>query len=110
MNKINSWEKELDQLRAIISETGLTETTKWGGPVFTIDNINVVGISGFKHHFALWFFKGALLSDPENKLMNAQESTKLMRQWRFTSVDQIDKNLILKYVQEAIVIATSENK
>ncbi len=36
-------------------------------------------------------------------LINAQEGkTRAMRQWRFGSVDEIDKKLVLEYVQEAI--------
>jgi uncharacterized protein YdeI (YjbR/CyaY-like superfamily) len=43
----------------------------------------VVGIGSFKSYFGLWFHQGALLSDDENVLINAQEGkTKALRQWR----------------------------
>ena len=49
------------------------------------------------------------MTDPQKVLINAQEgTTKLMRQWRFTSREQIDKELILQYINEAIEIETSE--
>lgn len=79
--------------------------------VFTINGKNVVSIAGFKNFFAIWFFQGALLSDSENKLINAQEGkTKLMRQWRFTSKEQINEDQIRRYIAEAIRIETSEQK
>ena len=111
MDKINSWSAELEQLRSIILESGVKETTKWGGPVFTINNKNIVGIAGFKNFFTIWFFKGVQMKDAQKVLINAQEgTTKSMRQWRFTAREQIDKDLILKYIKEAIEIETSEAK
>lgn len=109
MDKVNSWSLELEQLRCIIVESGLKETIKWGGPVFTMNDKNIIGIAGFKNFFTIWFFKGVHMKDPQKVLINAQEgTTKSMRQWRFTSREQIDKDLILKYLKEAIHIETSE--
>ena len=54
----------------------------------------------------LWFFQGALLSDKDSKLINAQKDvTQAMRQWRFPSINEIeqDEDLILQYVHEAII-------
>lgn len=111
MDKVNSWSVELEQLRSIIVESGLKETTKWGGPVFTLNDKNIIGIAGFKNFFTIWFFKGVHMKDPQKVLINAQEgTTKSMRQWRFTTREQIDKDLILKYIKEAIDIETSEIK
>lgn len=90
-------------LREIIHLTELVETIKWGSPVYTIDKKNVVGIGSFKSYTGLWFFQGALLKDEEKVLINAQtEVTKALRQWRFSTVDEIDDKLILKYLHEAI--------
>lgn len=111
MDKVNSWAAELEQLRGIISKTGLQETVKWGGPVFTIQNKNVVGIAGFKHFFTIWFFKGAQLKDPAGVLINAQEgTTKMMRQWRFRSKEEIDELLIIEYIREATALETDTKK
>ena len=98
-----NFSSELKTLRKIILSTGLEETIKWGGPVYTYEGKNVVGIAGFKEHFGLWFFQGGLLADKHEKLMNAQEGkTKAMRQWQMTSKADIDKPLLLTYLKEAI--------
>jgi uncharacterized protein YdeI (YjbR/CyaY-like superfamily) len=76
---------------------------KRGGPVYTIDDKNVVGIGSFKSYAGLWFYQGAFLRDEAGVLINATKGvTKALRQWRFASVDEIDDELILKYVKEAI--------
>ncbi len=98
-----NFSEELRALRKIVLSTGLEETIKWGGPVYTYDGRNVIGIAGFKEHFGLWFFQGGLLADKHKKLMNAQEGkTKAMRQWRMKSKADIDKPILLAYVKEAI--------
>ncbi|RYJ38448.1 DUF1801 domain-containing protein [Flavobacterium anhuiense] len=97
------WEEELILLKAIIDKTELTETTKWGGPVFVYEKKNVLGIGGFKDYFALWFFNGVFLKDEKKKLINAQEEvTKSLRQWRFSSKEEINETVILEYIKEAI--------
>ena len=104
-NKTNQWENELEQLHAIIRKTPLVETTKWGGPVYTYNNKNVVGIGGFKSYFGIWFFNGVFLKDEKKILINAnEENTKSLRQMRFNSVKEIDEKLILAYIKEAIEI------
>lgn len=107
-DKVNHWAAELEILQIIISKTNLAETIKWGTPVYTFNGKNVVGINGFKNHFALWFYKGVELKDDAKVLVNAQEGiTKSLRQWRFTSKSEINEKLILEYIQEAIRL---ENK
>lgn len=64
---------------------------------------NVLGLGAFKHHFGIWFFNGVFLKDKKKLLVNAQEGkTKTLRQMRFTSIKDIDKNTVLAYVKEAI--------
>lgn len=97
------WEEELLLLKAIIDKTELTETTKWGGPVYVYEKKNVIGLGGFKDYFAIWFFNGVFLKDDKKKLINAQEEvTKSLRQWRFTSKGEINEKEILEYILEAI--------
>ncbi|WP_228063931.1 YdeI/OmpD-associated family protein [Flavobacterium proteolyticum] len=104
-NKTNQWENELEQLHAIIRKTPLVETTKWGGPVYTYNNKNVLGIGGFKSYFGIWFYNGVFLKDEKKLLINAnEENTKSLRQMRFNSVNEIDEKLILAYIKEAIEI------
>lgn len=102
-DKSSQWTDELEILKSIINTTELVETTKWGGPAYTINGKNVLGIGGFKNFFTIWFFKGVFLKDEAGILVNAQEgTTKSLRQWRFTSAADIDSKLILQYINEAI--------
>ena len=90
-------------LREIIRTTELKETVKWGGPVYTLSDKNIVGLGSFKSYTGLWFYQGAFLKDEAGVLISATEGvTKALRQWRFTSVDEIDDQLVLKYINEAI--------
>lgn len=104
-NKSELWATELDALKSIINTTGLVETTKWGGPVYTFNGKNVLGIGGFKNYFTIWFFKGVFLKDEARVLVNAnEENTKSLRQWRFKSINEIDEKQVLKYINEAIAV------
>ncbi len=97
------WRPELEKLRDVLRSTGLEETIKWGGPCYTHDGRNVVGIGGFKSYFGLWFFQGALLDDEKGHLINAQEGkTRAMRQWRMHSAKDIRPAIIRKYVRECV--------
>ncbi|WP_248723461.1 YdeI family protein [Seonamhaeicola sp. ML3] len=113
MKKVNSieeyiethekWSQALSLLRDIIKSTELKETIKWSIPTYTLNGKNVCGIGAFKEHFGIWFFNGVFLNDEHNLLINAQEGkTKAMRQLNFKSIRDIDKNIVLKYVKEAI--------
>ena len=99
----NKWEEELLLLKSIIDKTELIETTKWGGPVFIYEKKNIIGLGGFKDYFAIWFFNGVFLKDDKKKLINAQEDkTKSLRQWRFTSKEEVNEKEVLDYILEAI--------
>ena len=94
---------ELIRLRSLLSSSELIETVKWGAPCYTVNGKNVVGIGAFKSYVGLWFHQGALLQDKSKVLINAQEgTTKALRQWRFNSIDEMDDELILSYIEEAI--------
>ena len=99
----SSQQELLQALRTLCLITELEETIKWGMPVYTINNKNIIGIGAFKSYAGLWFFQGVFLEDKYEKLVNAQEGkTKAMRQWRFSSLDEIDEKMILSYLEEAI--------
>lgn len=103
---LSHWQDEVAELRSILQALPLEETIKWGAPTYVAFGKNVLGIAAFKDYFGLWFFQGALLTDPGRCLMNAQEGkTKAMRQWRFTAQDQIDEEAIRQYAGEAIALA-----
>ena len=101
----DQWHDELVKLRNILNSTPLEEEVKWGGPCYTYRSKLLVGIGAFKSHFALWFHQGALLEDPQDVLINAQEGkTKALRQWRFESGKEIKTRTIKAYVKEAIAL------
>lgn len=100
------WKSELKRVRKILQSTVLEEDVKWGGPCYTYNGKNVVGMAGFKSYFGLWFHQGALLKDQKNVLMNAQEGrTKALRQWRMHTAKDIKPTIIKSYVREAIKLA-----
>lgn len=100
-----NWSKELELVASIINKLPLEKTIKWGAEVFTYNGKNVVSYGGFKNYFMLWFFNGVFLEDKYKVLVNAQEGkTKSLRQWRFTSIAQIDEKKITEYIYEAIEI------
>jgi uncharacterized protein YdeI (YjbR/CyaY-like superfamily) len=97
------WNNELDILKSIIVKTELIETTKWGAPVYTLNNKNVLAIGGFKNFFTIWFYNGVFLKDVAKVLINAnEENTRGLRQWRFTSKEEINEKEVLEYILEAI--------
>jgi uncharacterized protein YdeI (YjbR/CyaY-like superfamily) len=112
LSKAKKWQDEFTQLRAIILDCGLDEDFKWGQPCYTLDGQNVVLIHGFKEYCALLFFKGALMKDPKNILIQQTENVQAARQIRFTSAEQIAKlDKVLKtYVRNAIELEKSGAK
>ena len=104
IEKHAEWATELNLLRQLISETELEETIKWGAPTYTLKGKNVVGLGAFKSYVGIWFFQGALLSDPKGLLINAQEgTTKALRQMRFQKLEEIDADTVTAYLHEAIL-------
>ena len=104
--KGKKWEKELKQLRTIVLDCGLTEELKWGVPCYSYEKANVVLIHVFKDYCALLFFKGALLKDTEDILIQQTKNVQSARQIRFTNVQEIVKmKAVLKaYIYEAIEV------
>lgn len=98
------WEEELELLKSIVNKTGLVETIKWGAPVYTHNGKNVLGVIGLKNYFALWFYKGVFLKDKAGVLVSADDNTKSLRQWRFSSKKDVDEKLLLLYIKEAIEV------
>ncbi|WP_184549606.1 YdeI/OmpD-associated family protein [Mucilaginibacter sp. FT3.2] len=105
-NKTERWQQEIEKLRIIVLDTGLTEELKWGVPCYTFQNNNVLLIHVFKEYCAVLFFKGVLLNDAHGILVQQTENVQAVRQLRFTSVREIvDIVPILKaYIYEAIEI------
>jgi len=97
------WQAPLELLRELVLSTGLKETIKWMFPTYTLGGKNVVALCAFKEYCGIWFFQGGLLKDELKVLTNAQEGkTKAMRQWRFQSIEAIQPEIVLAYIEEAI--------
>ena len=105
-SKAKKWQKELEQLRIIVLDCGLTEELKWGVPCYNYQKSNIVLTHVFKEYCALLFFKGALLKDAKGILIQQTENVQAARQIRFTNVREIVKMkaVIKAYVYEAIAV------
>ena len=104
--KESKWKDAFELLRECIISFDLKEELKWGCPCYTFDKKNIVLIHGFKEYCALLFFKGALLKDPHNILIQQSDNVQSARQIRFTSASQIKKMIpiVKKYIKEAIEV------
>ena len=97
------WREGIQQIRAIIKDTGLEEDWKWSFPCYTLNGRTILSIGSFKNHFGVWFFQGVFLEDKNKLLRNAQDGkTKAMRSLHYESLEDIDPIILKKYVLEAI--------
>lgn len=105
-SKAKNWQKEIEQLRIIVLDSGLTEELKWGVPCYTFNKKNIVLIHVFKEYCAVLFFKGVLLKDTNDILVQQTENVQAARQVRFTNVREIVKMkpLLKAYIYEAIEV------
>src|SRR3954464_7571077 len=110
--KASTWNKEVEQLRSIALDCGLTEELKWGVPCYSFQNHNIVLIHVFKEYCALLFFKGALLKDPAGILIQQTKNVQAARQARFTGVREIVKmrGILKDYIQAAIDVEKAGKK
>lgn len=104
--KNKKWQGEIETLRSIVLDCGLTEELKWGVPCYTLEDSNVVLIHVFKEYCALLFHKGVLLKDPNGILIQQTENVQAARQLRFTNLQEIEKRkrIIKAYIKEAIEV------
>jgi uncharacterized protein YdeI (YjbR/CyaY-like superfamily) len=104
VRKSKAWQQELQTLRTIILDCGLSEEVKWRVPCYTFEGRNVLFIGRFKESCVLSFIKGALLKDAKKILIQQTENSQSVRVIRFNTVQQIVKlEPVLKaYIHEAI--------
>jgi uncharacterized protein YdeI (YjbR/CyaY-like superfamily) len=104
--KAGTWQRETKKLRTLILGCGLTEELKWGCPCYTCQGSNIVLIHSFKEYCAVLFFKGALLKDPGDILIQQTRNVQAARQVRFTTLREIDKRkpLLKAYIREAMEV------
>jgi uncharacterized protein YdeI (YjbR/CyaY-like superfamily) len=105
-DKAKQWQQELEKLRILMNDCGLTEDLKWGVPCYNFEKSNIVLIHTFKDYCAILFFKGALLKDTSDILIQQTKNVQAARQMRFTNVREILElePLIKTYIKEAIEI------
>ncbi len=106
------WQKEIAKLRTIILKTKLEENFKWRLPCYSYNDSNVVIIQSFKACLGMMFFKGSLLKDPKNILIDNGPNSQAGRRFEFRSVEEITKlaPVIKSYIEEAIGIEESGQK
>jgi len=104
--KVHTWTRELEKLRALVLNCGLTEELKWGVACYTYQNKNVLIVSAFKEFCAISFFKGVLLDDPHHILEKPGEHSQAARIVKFTSIEKIEhmQTILHEYIQNAIQV------
>ena len=110
--KVHKWTAELELLRMIVLDCGLTEEVKWGVPCYTVSTHadkqekNVLIVSAFKEYCSISFFKGALLKDVKSILEKPGKNSQAARLIKFTNIEEIKKvEADLKtYIYEAIEV------
>jgi uncharacterized protein YdeI (YjbR/CyaY-like superfamily) len=109
--KVLNWDEELEFLRQIVLETGLTEEIKWGVPVYTHKGKNIVTINALKKSANIGFFKGVLLRD-KNRILQQQGNIQSDRIIKFKNLADIKKlkDTLKEYVYEAIEVEKSGKK
>jgi len=88
----DTWTDEVAALRAIALASGLTETVKWGQPCYTHEGKNILILGWRKDYAIASFFKGALLTDPRARFVQAGQ-LRSARYLPYTSVAQIAAEL-----------------
>ena len=105
-NKAQKWQEEIERLRTIMLNCGLSEVLKWGCPCYTFQQNNVVLIHVFKEYCGVLFFKGALMDNAEGLLIQQTENVQVARQVRYTNLQAIIKSetTLKAFIYEAIEI------
>lgn len=110
--KGSAWQECMQALRKIVLQCGLDETMKWNVPCYMHEGKNILLLHGFKQYCAINFFKGVLLSDKEQLLIQQAENVQEGRQIRYTEARTIKKQapILEAYIKEAIAIEQNKIK
>ena len=102
--KVHKWLPELEYLRKLVLSSGLTETSKWGVPCYTLEDKNVLMISALNEYACISFFKGSLLNDDKKLLVKPGPNSQAARLLKFKNIDEIQKieNDIKAYILASI--------
>lgn len=104
LKKDTDWSSEKTALRDILLDLPLTEDVKWKQPCYTSNGKNIVILGATKRCVVLGFFKGALLTDPDQVLVAAGPNSQSAMNFEFQRVDEIaaKKDQIRRLILEAI--------
>jgi uncharacterized protein YdeI (YjbR/CyaY-like superfamily) len=98
------WLPGLLALRRICRDTGLTETAKWGHPVYMHAGRNIALFGAVRGDFRLTFMNAALLRDPDGIMQKQGPNTRYADCIRFTDISSPDamEPTIRTYLAEAM--------
>ena len=110
--KVHTWKLELQALRQIALNSGLTEELKWKQPCYTFNGKNIIIISAFKKSCIIGFMKGTLMEDTKGILEMPGENSNSSRFIRFKNIERVLElqETILDYIKEALEIEKSGKK
>lgn len=102
--KVHSWTSELELLRKIVLNCGLTEESKWGVPCYTYQSKYILMVSALKEYCSISFFKGSILNDQKNLLVKPGANSQAVRLFVFKNIEEIIKieDEIRAYIFESI--------
>lgn len=109
MKQLKVWNEEVRTLHMFILKTKLSVTIKWNQLCYCNDESNIVIIQPFKKCLALMFFKGALLKDEKNLLIENGPNSVSSKRLEFSTLEKIKaaEPIIKKYIKEAIAIESA---
>ncbi len=91
-------EEELTQLHHILLSYGLKGDMEYGEPVYSINDIQILGFRAYKDMFSVWF-KNDL---NENEFLKFPKETKGFHQLRFRKEDVLDSDFIFNHISAAV--------
>jgi uncharacterized protein YdeI (YjbR/CyaY-like superfamily) len=101
-----TWAAEFNALRQIMLDSPLIEERKWGKPCYSFEGGNVAILYAMKAYCGVGFFKGALLSDPQQVLHQQGAHSQAVRLMRFGDEAEVARlaPVLLRYIAEAIAL------
>ena len=99
-----NWQDERRRLRDILLDSSLEERVKWGKLCYAWEGSNVAIIYGMKNSCAVGFFKGSLLEDGDDVLVQPGKHSQAMRRLHFESLDEIEdsEDTLRRFIERAI--------
>lgn len=112
LKEAKKWPMELAELRRILLDCQLSEEWKWKKPCYSYEGNNISIIGELKDACIINFFKGVLLRDPYQLLIQPGDNSQSARILRFKSVEEIRslESTLKEYIHEAIELEKQGRK